>query len=52
MEEELFDIAQRMAEDLREYADAAAESGSTQVATEALLGVWDIVAAKYLGMAP
>ncbi len=40
---ELADVADRMAQDLREYADAAKESGSSAESTELLLAEWDEV---------
>lgn len=38
---ELMDIAERMAQELRDYADAAVDSGSMEPGTEALLEEFD-----------
>ena len=48
-QEALFTIAMAMAQDLREYADAASEAGESIEATEQLLAEFDaLVAAKEL----
>ena len=40
-QDQIFDIALRLAQDLREYADAAEEAGEAIQATEALLEEFD-----------